>query len=215
VEAVRVLLENGACPETPSVSQSEHTTETINGKLVNANPPVRPLHLACLHGSSDVVNLLLRYHTNADSIALHLACRKGHTDTIRELLNHGVDPNQPDPHDTLPIHAALWYWHEGKENNLQEICQLLLEKMNPAAVNQNHGYALSLACQMNDLDLVRLLVEWGADIKLCTPDDPPLHIACSEGHLELVKLLVDLGADINLESKVWSIRCRQGLMSPL
>ena len=57
------------------------------------------------------------------------------------------------------------------------------------------------ACSVNDLEMVKCLVEKGADVncKFSTYNDrQPIHVACNWGDagLELVKYLIDHGADI-------------------
>ena len=53
------------------------------------------------------------------------------------------------------------------------------------------------AASDGDLDIVKRLVESGADIH--SKDDQALSIAAMFGHLEVVKYLVEVGADIHSE----------------
>ncbi len=55
---------------------------------------------------------------------------------------------------------------------------------------------LHLAVRAGDLDLIRWLVEQGAEVN-CSNDleETPLHWAVYNGHQEAVKLLYELGAD--------------------
>lgn len=53
---------------------------------------------------------------------------------------------------------------------------------------------LYLAVSNSDIDIVKFLLDNGADINKCK--SPPLHKAINLGNVEMVKLLVDHGADI-------------------
>lgn len=54
------------------------------------------------------------------------------------------------------------------------------------------------ACTKGFIDVVKYLVEYGADINKETKDGiSPLSIACSNGDQEIIKYLVEHGANIN------------------
>lgn len=56
---------------------------------------------------------------------------------------------------------------------------------------------LHAAIEEGHTEVVRLLIETGADKNQATPDDDetPLHLAARKGHLEIVRVLVEAGAD--------------------
>lgn len=59
---------------------------------------------------------------------------------------------------------------------------------------------LSAACQAGNIDVVRKLLEHGADVNLqAAKIATPLVTACREGHIEVVSLLIEYGADLNLQ----------------
>src|SRR5210317_757594 len=58
------------------------------------------------------------------------------------------------------------------------------------------------ASEEGNLEVVRLLVEGGADLDKADYDGrTPLYVACEKGHLEVVQLLLDAGADIDKEAR--------------
>jgi ankyrin repeat protein len=64
--------------------------------------------------------------------------------------------------------------------------------------------ALHLAAMNGHLEIVKLLLEHGADVNAKTKEGygyTALHSAASNGHLEIVKLLLEHGADVNAKTK--------------
>jgi ankyrin repeat protein len=61
----------------------------------------------------------------------------------------------------------------------------------------NNQKFLHHACKSGNRDVVKYLIEKGADVKAKAWDNStPLHIACESGNLDLVKYLVEHGADV-------------------
>ena len=58
--------------------------------------------------------------------------------------------------------------------------------------------ALTIASGKGYLEVVRLLLNYGADANVKNKDGTsPLHRACEHGHLDIMKLLLDSGAHVN------------------
>jgi ankyrin repeat protein len=63
---------------------------------------------------------------------------------------------------------------------------------------KNQDTLLHIACTSGKLEVVKLLIDNGADISAANLDGfTPLHIACSHGKLEVDNFLVGNGADIS------------------
>ncbi len=83
-----------------------------------------------------------------------------------------------------------------------------------------HG-AFALAAQHGQTEIVRLLLDGGADPNRYNPEgfhshSAPLHQAVAAGHLEVVRLLLDRGARLDLRDKIhdgtplgWAEHCNQ------
>ena len=74
-----------------------------------------------------------------------------------------------------------------------------------ADINANDGLALFLAANIGNYDMVKYLVEKGADIHAC--NDSALCCAAENGSLDVLKFLVEKGADINANGSVlaWAV----------
>jgi len=61
--------------------------------------------------------------------------------------------------------------------------------------------AVDAAVSMRSPRIVRLLIDYGADINMIDSDgDTPLHRAASQGSLEIVKALLNAGADVDVKN---------------
>ena len=61
--------------------------------------------------------------------------------------------------------------------------------------------AVDAAVSMRSPRIVRLLIDYGADINMIDSDgDTPLYRAASQGSLEIVKALLNAGADVDVKN---------------
>lgn len=137
------------------------------------------------------VNSVLPYNT----FPLHYAITNGKLEIVKLLLANGADKNKRDHIGAYrPIHWAV-------SNKQIKIAELLIEKkVNLNKTTDSGDSPLDLAALNGDLDMVKLLVENGANIEKKYLGDVdhsrsdrhmPLHKASKKGHLEVVKYLID------------------------
>lgn len=61
---------------------------------------------------------------------------------------------------------------------------------------------LGLAIEYKLISIVKVLIEYGADVDAYIGDWPPIMFACENDNAEMVKVLIDAGANINARDKL-------------
>ncbi|XP_048244847.1 uncharacterized protein LOC124124203 isoform X3 [Haliotis rufescens] len=204
----------------------------------NGNTPV---HLACQEGRADVVDILL--NRNADLTMLNfnncspidVVCSNGYSSVLQLLLNRISYPLPCDGYKT-PLHTAC-------KNGYPEIVNILLQHDAGRSVCADRNTPLEMAVGNNrtnivsallrsgtnnnintqifnsaskegHTDIVKLLIEKGADVSAAGCGDTPLLCACRGGHTDIVKLLIEKGADVSAAAAAGytplSCACRGG-----
>ncbi|MDE0200553.1 MAG: ankyrin repeat domain-containing protein [Caldilineaceae bacterium] len=134
---------------------------------------------------------------------LHEAVEQGDAEIVRILVAAGADVHAEGYFDRTPLTLAA-------EEGATEILQILLgtgpdadtsvggEDKEAVSTPSVGSEALYTAIEKGDVEMVRLLVEAGADINAAEGfgGNTPLHEAVKKGDLEIVKILVAAGADV-------------------
>ncbi|KAF7343426.1 HET-domain-containing protein [Mycena venus] len=224
--AVHFLLQNGADPN--------------NDDLLGFTA----LQLASKQGHIDIVRQLLEYGAQADQRgnktahpAIRMACDRGHTEIVRLLLQHGAAAN-PMGGDDNPLHIAadkgyteivrLLLAHGAEINATGGAYSSAgtMDRFSPPYRGSDHtnpfslllrcgkANALHFASQKGHIDVVRLLLDNGAEIN--TAGTSALHIAAKHDDTEMVRLLLAHGAEINATcgefGSALSVACAEGHM---
>jgi len=157
VDVVRLLLGKGA---------DIHTIDNRGATL---------LHNACYHGSVRCAELFLERglgvctETNDDSTPLHDACKNGNVEIIGLLMENGADACLRTNDRSTPLLNLL----DCRERNRkvlkedEQIVEILVKNgVDVSAINAEGKIPLGLACKSKNKQIVKLIVEAGANINL-------------------------------------------------
>ncbi|XP_077041291.1 ankyrin repeat domain-containing protein 27 isoform X2 [Agelaius phoeniceus] len=112
-------------------AQKKFSKICANGLGVNVSNQdgFTPLHMAALHGHSELASLLLRHGASTSAkntqlaAPLHLACQRGHSQVVKCLMDYNAKQNKKDIYGNTPlIYACL--------NGHYETTALLLQNSN-------------------------------------------------------------------------------------
>nr|XP_033770054.1 protein phosphatase 1 regulatory inhibitor subunit 16B [Geotrypetes seraphini]XP_033770055.1 protein phosphatase 1 regulatory inhibitor subunit 16B [Geotrypetes seraphini]XP_033770056.1 protein phosphatase 1 regulatory inhibitor subunit 16B [Geotrypetes seraphini]XP_033770058.1 protein phosphatase 1 regulatory inhibitor subunit 16B [Geotrypetes seraphini] len=97
----------------------------------------------------------------------------------------------------VSFEASVTLLEASQRNDVEEVCKLLNNKVDPNLCNEDGLTSLHQCCIDNFEEIIKLLLSHGAnanarDNELWTP----LHAAATCGHINLVRLLMQHGADL-------------------
>ncbi|HEX5223390.1 MAG TPA: ankyrin repeat domain-containing protein [Verrucomicrobiae bacterium] len=161
-----------------------------------------PLMAAAATGHADAITALVKAGADPNRFtggmtALWYAASGGHTTAVQALLNAGADPKAGDKAFS-PLQAASMDGHKDVVNLLLKHGKTGKKGGDAKKTTETDGAALADAALMGQVDIVRTLLESGAD-----PDVPgeehftALMGAVRAGRIELVQMLLKAGADVN------------------
>ena len=129
--------------------------------------------------------------------ALHLAVTRGDCTLCRKLLQRREDVFAMDSNRDMAIHIAALAGRQLIVRDLLELGACIHEK------NRDLMLPLNLACvdeAQGNGEVIRMLVEAGADIDAKCWDITPIMAAANGGHHWAIESLLELGADINIRN---------------
>lgn len=121
------------------------------------------------------------------------AIRQDNPSKMEELLNRGFDANTVNANGQYGLYMALGDGSLKVAKTLINWSQTDVNKL-----NLKDESPLMLAALKENLELVQMLIQRGADVN--KTGWAPLHYAASKGNLEIVALLVENSAYIDAES---------------
>mmetsp|Transcript_23420 Transcript_23420/g.37704 ORF Transcript_23420/g.37704 Transcript_23420/m.37704 type:complete len:541 (+) Transcript_23420:1-1623(+) len=130
-----------------------------------------------------------------------LAAQNGQLESLNLLLDHGADPAAPSMNGFSCLYIAAQNGHAGVVKRLLEIPDMKSAVNEGMPARQMATPAL-IAAQMNHMDVLKVLVESGANIKQpMTEGTTPIKVAAAQGDPEVLQFLIDNGADVNSPNK--------------
>ncbi|XP_041363273.1 ankyrin repeat and KH domain-containing protein 1-like [Gigantopelta aegis] len=159
-----------------------------------------PLMEAASGGHVDIVRLLISHGADVDAQSsagntpLHYAACGGFTEVVQEIIKANARVEVHNENGHTPLMEAASAGHV-------EVARILLD--NGAGINTHSNEfkesALTLACYKGHLEMVKFLLEAGADQEHKTDEmHTALMEASMDGHVEVARLLLDSGAQVNM-----------------
>ncbi|CAG2162007.1 unnamed protein product, partial [Oppiella nova] len=159
-----------------------------------------PLMDAANGGHLEIVELLIKHNaevnaqTSQGNTPLMFACAGGHEEVVKLLLKNGANVEDHNENGHTPLMEAASAGHV-------TVATILVE--HGASINTHSNEykesALTLACYKGHLEMVRFLLEAGADQEHKTDEmHTALMEASMDGHVEVARLLLDSGAQVNM-----------------
>ncbi|XP_073678272.1 transient receptor potential cation channel, subfamily N, member 1 [Garra rufa] len=168
------------------------------------------LHLAAAHAKEEIVKILAR-KTDANlpagpnnQLPLHYAASRttgGHL-VVQTLLKFSSKDARltPDKDGCLPLLLAV---EAGNVGTVRELLSGQSELQIKAVKTANGDTALHICCRRKDVEMAKVLVEFGANPDSQNNDwQTPLHIAALEGDENMLKFLYHCKASPNILDKM-------------
>ncbi|XP_027286095.1 ankyrin repeat domain-containing protein 27 isoform X3 [Cricetulus griseus] len=147
-----------------------------------------PLHMAALHGRTDLVPLLLKHgaysgaRNTSQAVPLHLACQQGHFQVVKCLLDSNAKPDKKDLGGNTPLIYACSGGHH-------EVAALLLQHGASINASNNRGNtALHEAVMGRHALVVELLLFHGASVDILNKRQYTA-VDCAEQDSKIMELL--------------------------
>ena len=161
---------------------------------------------ACLEGNKRFVERYIKNKENLNvtdseyNTGLIYAIHKGYYDIVKILIDAGADINKQNKLGGTALSVAAF-------NEDKEILKLLIDNnINLNSKLKKDGHTpLICASHENNTDIVKILVEAGADVNIKDNDNmTALNYAVYNDNYEIAEILVNKGADCNIIGNISS-----------
>jgi ankyrin repeat protein len=199
-DIAQLLLDNDANPSAESDDGETALHRVSCGEYEIQEAGVRVAQLLLERGAA------VNAQRNDSSTPLHLASYNGKPEIVHLLLGRGADANAKSDIEETPLHSVSCGEYESQEAGLR-VAELLLQR--DADVNarrKDHSTPLHVASYYGNVEIVRLLLDNGAnaDAKSVIEESPLHKVSCGEFESQeagarVAQLLLEHGADVNAQ----------------
>ena len=125
--------------------------------------------------------------------ALHFAAQLGNLELCKHLVGfHGVPVDSQDVEGETPLSLCA------ASGQTKVVSYLLEAGSSPNVPSTSYTYPIHRSAVSGDLEGLKKMVEFGADINVHSDLGTPLHCAAGLGHFECVEYLLELKADTQI-----------------
>ena len=129
---------------------------------------------------------------------LLFAAWSGDRKTLETLVRRDEDITMQDNHGWTALHLAVWTM---QVDSVKFLLGIVDKRLWVSAGNIEGVSSLHLATCNNDLEVLELLLNAGADVEAKNADgETPLHQAAKNGHADAIKALKEAGADVEAKN---------------
>jgi ankyrin repeat protein/serine/threonine protein kinase len=188
LQVLRVLVEAGA--DTRAV---DCNAWSVLHKAARLGYGAVCQYLIELHRSTDTLKDVLESKTEGCDTPALLAAFNGHVEVLRLLVEAGADIRAVDNNEWSMLHMAARQGHDAVCEYLVGVYRSIgtLDEMLESRSKDKDTPAL-LAAYHNHLEVLRLLVDAGADIRAADSNEwTMLHAAARQGHGAVCEYLID------------------------
>ncbi len=146
---------------------------------------------------------------DSSSSALYKAVKESNMPKIKDLISEGIDINQDLPKSSLRGEQPFALLLAINQHDFKLVKFLVINGADLEARNENGMTAIGVAAWLNDLEMVKFLIEKGAKVNVTRSDVPrghpldsfdyaeeALYWSLINGNVELAQFLLDKGAKI-------------------
>ena len=167
------------------------------------------LHVAAVHGSSDVMKPLLDIGCslyNINDLMLtppEQAIFSNQLAFLKAAIDlHGYDVNAQDQFGYTLLHTMILLRHTCNVPNVKVLRKLVFMGCSLYAPMDDGYLPIHFATQYNDTEAIRAFVNLGCDVNVATMSEKkrrPIHIAAGLNCVEAIDALVELGCNLEIQ----------------
>ena len=178
-DMVELLMERGA---DPTICFTDGTTPLLTAVQMKSVECVRSLL------KYDLARTVVEWHSHdCEDTPLEQACLHGQAEIVKLLLDAGADPTVRSSRDMTPLIVATY---RGSVDVAKHLLNDDRGRSTIDDISSNGSTALAIACYLDKPEIIKLLLDAGADPLLTgSYGQKPVDIAVLRGHHDCAKLL--------------------------